>query len=102
MILLANISHFLYVNLDHNSWIQNTLLIFLMSLIPIWAYIARKNPFTSSVILTGWFPVCGAMLLQNAGGLVMERALGAFERLTMFQPVINGELITQLISWLIT
>ena len=90
MILLANISHFLYVNLESNTLVQNTLLIFLMSLIPIWAYIARKNPFTKSVILNGWYPVCGAMLIQNAGGLVMERALKSFNKIANLQLLING------------
>lgn len=90
MILLANISHFLYVILDTNPWVQNTLLAFLMSLIPIWAWLARKNPFTKSVIVTGWYPVCGAMLIQNAGGLVMERALKTFHRIANLQLLING------------
>jgi solute carrier family 41 len=91
MILLANISHFLYVSLDTNQWVQNTLLAFLMSLIPIWAYIARNNPYTRKVILNGWYPVCGAMLIQNAGGLVMERALKTFERIANLQLLINGK-----------
>jgi solute carrier family 41 len=90
MILLANISHFLYVNLETNQWVQNTLLAFLMSLIPVWAYIARKNPFTRKVILNGWYPVCGAMLIQNAGGLVMERALKSFNKIANLQLLING------------
>lgn len=90
MILLANISHFLYVSLDTNQWVQNTLLAFLMSLIPIWAYIARNNPYTRKVIVNGWYPVCGAMLIQNAGGLVMERALKTFERIANLQLLING------------
>ena len=91
MILLANISHFLYVNLDTSPWVQNTLLAFLIALIPIWANIARRNSFTSDVIVSGWYPVCGAMLIQNAGGLVMEKALGIFPRIANLQLVINGE-----------
>jgi len=91
MILLANISHFLYVNLEYSSWVQNTLLVFLMSLIPVWTYIARKNPFTRAVTVNGWYPVCGAMLIQNAGGLVMERALKSFHRIANLQLLINGK-----------
>lgn len=92
MILLANISHFLYVNLESASWVQNTLLAFLMALIPIWANIARSNSFTSDVIVSGWYPVCGAMLIQNAGGLVMEKAIGVFTRIANLQLVINGKM----------
>ena len=76
--------------LNDNTLLQDSLLLLLMTLIPLWAYLARSNPYTRNVIVTGWFPVCGAMLLQNAGGLVMERACEAFEKLAKFQPIING------------
>ena len=32
------------------------------------------------------------MLLQNAGGLIMEKALDEFENVAAFQPIINGKL----------
>jgi solute carrier family 41 len=89
MILLANISQYLYTTLA-NPWLQDTLLTVLLILIPVWAIIARRNPHTSTVIVTGWFPICGAMLIQNGGGLIMERALNQFRRIAAFQPVING------------
>ena len=73
------------------EWVQDLILILLLALIPLWGYLARTNPHTRNVIVTGWFPVCGAMLLQNAGGLVMERACESFDKLAKFQPVINGE-----------
>lgn len=76
--------------LNDNTLLQDSLLLLLMTLIPLWAYLARTNPYTRNIIVTGWFPVCGAMLLQNAGGLVMERACEAFEKLAKFQPIING------------
>lgn len=122
LVLLAYISHWLFgiispsINHDvhfHNSsssgkldlmteqlnltpgpeWFQDMILFFLMALIPLWAYFARTNMYTRNVIVTGWFPVCGAMLLQNAGGLVMERACESFRKLAKFQPVINGKII---------
>lgn len=90
LFLLAHISRYLFNNSDMPA-IQNALLVILLMFIPLWAYIARSNRFTRSVILTGWFPILGAMLLQNSGGLIMEQALDQFKRIAAFQPVINGK-----------
>ena len=42
-------------------WVAPTLLCGLLCLTPIWWLIAHKNPYTHSVLYTGWAPIIGAM-----------------------------------------
>ncbi|RWS02473.1 solute carrier family 41 member 1-like isoform X2, partial [Dinothrombium tinctorium] len=88
MILLSLVADFLWKRV-HLPLIPTTSLLILLLLIPLWAAIARRVQFTRPIILTGWIPIICAMLLQNAGGLIMHHALNKFERLAAFQPVIN-------------
>ncbi|CAG0887226.1 unnamed protein product [Darwinula stevensoni] len=58
--------------------------------IPLWVYIAGRNPHTKVVLQTGWTPVISAMVISSAGGLILEAALGSYRGIAVFQPVING------------
>jgi solute carrier family 41 len=89
MSLLAYTSRTLFVHMD-KPFIQSSLLVILLLLTPVWAYAARRSKFTKSLVLTGFAPICGAMLLQITGGLIMEHALSQFKKLAPLQPVVNG------------
>ncbi|XP_074600556.1 solute carrier family 41 member 1-like isoform X2 [Brevipalpus obovatus] len=89
MLFIAYISKFLF-RIIHMPWIQIAILIALLSVIPYLASTASKQDCTRRLLITGWFPICGAMLIQITGGLIMEHALNNFSKLAAFQPVVNG------------
>lgn len=60
-------------------------------LIPLYAFIAKRIKFTRKIVFSGFTPICGAMMLQITGGMIMEHALSQFKKLAAFQPVINGK-----------
>jgi solute carrier family 41 len=88
--LLALISDFLFKQSDGNYWLPGTALVVLLMFAPIMGYIARKNRYTRSVILTGWTPILGAVILEQPGGIVMENAFDKYDVLSTFQPLVNG------------
>ena len=45
---------------------------------------------TVGVLETGWSPVLAAMLISSTGGIILNRAIAAFDNIALFQPVING------------
>lgn len=89
MFLLSYTSRILFVNMD-KPFIQSSLLIILLLLTPVWAYSARRSRYTRSIVFSGFAPICGAMMLQITGGLIMEHALSQFKKLAPLQPVVNG------------
>ena len=90
--MLAISSDILYKNINNLPWLPGVLLLLLICITPIWGIVARINKFTRKVIITGWFPILLAMLFQNFGGLIMKKALDHFEKLAVFQPVLNGKI----------
>ncbi|XP_015782128.1 solute carrier family 41 member 2 [Tetranychus urticae] len=62
----------------------------LFALLPFWIYTAWKNEHTFDVVTCGWLPIILAMLISSLGGYILDVATNRFERLAMFQPVING------------
>ena len=89
LFILAYSSHFLYLNLTY-SWIFYSIIFILLAFIPVWAFIANSIQFTRKILISGWFPIFGAMILQILGGVIMEHSLSQFVRLATFQPIING------------
>lgn len=90
MVLLAYISQFFYSSLDY-IWLHYSSLIILLLLTPMWAFIANSIEFTRKILISGWFPILSAMLIQLMGGLIMEYSLSYYARLATFQPIINGK-----------
>jgi len=88
--MLALISDFFYKNYDKYQWLPGVALIGLLMLAPLLGYIARKNRYTRSVILTGWTPILGAVILEQPGGIVMENAFDKYDVMSTFQPLVNG------------
>lgn len=89
--LLAFCSHFLY-SLDNNitNWIEISIIIILISLIPLWWLIAYKNEFTRVVLFSGWIPVITAVAIASGGGYILDTAVSQYKEIAVFQPVING------------
>lgn len=90
MLSIALISRSLFL-IEHLPGIQIGILSGILSLIPLYALIASRCIFTKRILITGWFPICGAMLIQIAGGLIMENSLSRFSKLAAFQPLMNGK-----------
>jgi len=88
--ILALISDFLYKNSDNYQWLPGVMLVGLLMMAPILGYVARKNRYTRSVILTGWTPILGAVILEQPGGIVMENAFDKYDVMSTFQPLVNG------------
>jgi solute carrier family 41 len=59
-------------------------------LLPVFYLIARKNSFTNKLVHSGWTPVITAMILSSGGGLFLDTAVGRYDKLPPFQPVICG------------
>ncbi|CAG2114216.1 unnamed protein product, partial [Medioppia subpectinata] len=89
--ILAIISDFLYKNtINGRIWIAVVVLTVLLLSAPITGFIARRNRYTKSVILTGWTPILGAVIIEQPGGLVMESAFDKYDVMSTFQPLVNG------------
>ncbi|XP_074600566.1 solute carrier family 41 member 3-like [Brevipalpus obovatus] len=89
MLSIAFISRSLFL-IEHLPGIQIGILSGMLSLIPLYALLASKCVFTKRILIAGWFPICGAMLIQITGGLIMEHSLSRFTKLAVFQPLMNG------------
>lgn len=63
---------------------------FFLLLLPVWFYLAYSNEYTRDVVKTGWTPVIVAMIISSAGGFILDFAASRFQRIAIFQPVING------------
>lgn len=54
------------------------------------AAVARRCRHTSTVIMTGWVAILGAVLVEQPGGMVMKVAITRYRLLATFQPLVNG------------
>lgn len=66
------------------------LLALVLLIAAISAAVARRCRHTSTVILTGWTAILGAVLVEQPGGMVMEKAIGRYRLLAALQPLVNG------------
>lgn len=66
------------------------IIILFLALLPMWFYLAYSNEYTRDVVTSGWTPVIVAMLISSAGGFILDYGVGRFERIAMYQPVVNG------------
>ncbi|XP_023241901.1 solute carrier family 41 member 1-like [Centruroides sculpturatus] len=87
--ILALIARKFHSNLE-NVITPAVILGILIFLVPFWIIFARRNIYTSQLILTGWFPVLAAVAITSAGGYILEIAIKDYEGMAVFQPVING------------
>lgn len=66
------------------------IIVVFLALLPVWFYFAYANEYTRTVVTMGWTPVIIAMLISSAGGFILDYGAFRFQRIAMFQPVING------------
>ncbi|KAH1029761.1 solute carrier family 41 member 1 isoform X2 [Dendroctonus ponderosae] len=88
--LLSYVSTFLYDSIGQQDWLAPLIIAVYILAIPLWVWIAKKNPQTREVLFHGWTPVVGAMLISSIGGLILDFMVSRFEGIAVFQPVING------------
>lgn len=82
--------NFYYQCRDGREWIAYVTLIVLLLMAPVMGCVARRNRYTRSVIVTGWTPILGAVIIEQPGGVVMDRAFRAYDSMSTFQPLVNG------------
>ncbi|CAG9759806.1 unnamed protein product [Ceutorhynchus assimilis] len=88
--LLSWVSTFLYDSIGEQDWLAPLIIAVYILAIPLWVWIAKRNPQTREVLFHGWTPVVGAMLISSIGGLILDFMVSRFEGIAVFQPVING------------
>lgn len=88
--LLSWASTFLYESVGQQDWLAPLIIAGYILAIPLWVWIAKRNPQTRDVLYYGWTPVMGAMLISSTGGLILDFMVSRFEGIAVFQPVING------------
>ncbi|OQR71578.1 solute carrier family 41 member 1-like [Tropilaelaps mercedesae] len=87
--LLSYISWFLY-SYRHLCWLAPTIIVFFMAVIPLWAYVSYHNPIVRPVLISGWTPVLGAMIISQAAGYILETVSNCYRSMAIYQPVISG------------
>ncbi|XP_063953178.1 solute carrier family 41 member 1-like [Lytechinus pictus] len=88
--LLAWISNLLFKAIGKQHWLAPTIIVFFFLLVPLWAFLAKRNEYTRDVLYNGWSPVIAAMMISSIGGLVLDIAIRSNEGVAVFSPVING------------
>lgn len=88
--LLAFISKFIFERSGQYVWVEAAVLIVLLSLIPFWAFLSYKNPFTRHVLYSGWIPIISAVAISSGGGYILNFAVARYKEIAACQPVING------------
>lgn len=63
---------------------------FVLIILPLALWIARKNCYTRAILGTGWYPIIVAMCISSAGGLIFDFAVEYFDTIAVFEPIING------------
>lgn len=87
---LSWLASFLYKHKEFYPWLTGSVTIIAVLLVPLWAYVAYKNPYTHDILFCGWTPVIVAMIISSIGGLVLDFTVSAFKGIAVFQLVING------------
>nr|XP_027196683.1 solute carrier family 41 member 1-like [Dermatophagoides pteronyssinus] len=87
--ILAYVSQFLY-DLNHGKEIQIILMSICLCVAPVFGWFARRNRWTRTVILSGWTAILGAVIIEQPGGVVMEKAFQNYKVMSTFQPLVNG------------
>lgn len=87
--LLSGSAKFFFVY-RQQVWLAPAVIGFFLAVLPVALVIARRNKFTHDVVGTGWFPIIIAMTISSAGGFIFDFAVGIFETIAVFQPIING------------
>lgn len=91
--LLACFSQLIYNRTEESDgfpYFAVSIIIFFISILPIWFYWSTRNEYTRDVVSNGWYPVIGAMFISSCGGFILDYGVLHFQRIALFQPIING------------
>lgn len=88
--ILYFVSNQIYISMDTNPCLSFLILLFSITLFPIFWKISLCDPFTAIALYESWIPVLSAMAISSSGGLVLNYAISQYNRLAVFQPLING------------
>ncbi|KAI8612398.1 hypothetical protein BC830DRAFT_1045794, partial [Chytriomyces sp. MP71] len=66
------------------------LIVFILSLLPLWVFLVLGNEFVKDVLMTGWTPLFSAMMISSVAGLVLGDFIDSFAGLAVLVPVMNG------------
>lgn len=89
--LLSTLANFFWDSLGSSKvWIAPTSLGLCLLLTPLWCYISYRNKYVKEVLISGWTPVIGAMMISSFGGLILDFAVATYHGIAVFQPVVNG------------
>jgi solute carrier family 41 len=88
--ILALISDFLFKLSEENQWLSGTALFVILLSAPLMGFIARRNRYTKSVILSGWAPILVAVIIEQPRDIVMDKASDKYNVISTFQSLVNG------------
>ncbi|KAJ3236942.1 hypothetical protein HDU78_004324 [Chytriomyces hyalinus] len=88
LLMLAAIATMLNTVLD--TPVAVLLIVFVLSLLPLWVILVLRNEFVKHVLMTGWTPLFTAMLISSVAGLVLGKFIDSFVGLAVLVPVMNG------------
>lgn len=81
------------------SWLNVIVIALFLLIAPLWALIARHDRSTTDVLENGWSPIIFSMLISCTGGFILEAAIKKFQKIALFQPVMNGNFNFLLITF---
>ncbi|CAF0934245.1 unnamed protein product [Rotaria sp. Silwood1] len=90
VVVLAGVSQFLFQITNFRSLLLMIIIVFFLTLIPIWTMICARNEHVKDVLIHGWSPIIAAMFISSTGGLILAFAVQTLHGIIAFQPVMNG------------
>jgi len=69
---------------------NDILLIILITLIPVWCYLALKNEYVHNVLFEGWVPIFSSLVITSIAGIVFEKYMDSYKGIAVIMPVLNG------------
>ncbi|ORY48196.1 MgtE-domain-containing protein [Rhizoclosmatium globosum] len=88
LLLLAAVATGLNAVID--SSIGVLLIVFSLSLLPLWVFLVLRNKHVKDVLMTGWSPLFTAMLISSLAGIVLGNSIDSYAGLAVLVPVMNG------------
>lgn len=76
-----------------SPYISISIVIFFVVLLFFWLHVAKENEYTRDVLCMGWYPVIAAMFISSCGGFILDYGVLLYDRIALFQPIINGYVI---------
>ncbi|CAF3492478.1 unnamed protein product [Rotaria sordida] len=90
LVILAGVSSFLFGIINNYPWLPIMIVLFFLTLIPIWIMISAQNEYVQDVLIHGWSPIIIAMFISSMSGLILDFAVQTLHGIIVFQPVMNG------------